>query len=200
MSEKVLELNLVFPTPIWTSFVDDYQNINTTMLNYIQSLQAKNPLGTKHSNVFGWHSENFDLEDETIKFFISSIKSKIKRAIDDMGWDSEKSQTKITNMWAIINKKGASNARHTHPNSFLSAVYYINAPKDCGDIFFYDPRSAKVNRRPPTTKSNKLNAEEVNITPQDGMLVFFPSYLHHAVDENKSDQERVIISFNVDMR
>ena len=200
MSEKVLELNLVFPTPIWTSFVDDYQNINTTMLNYIQSLQAKNPLGTKHSNVFGWHSENFDLEEETIKFFVSSIKSKIKRAIDDMGWDSEKSQTKITNMWAIINKKGASNARHTHPNSFLSAVYYIKAPIDCGDILFFDPRSAKVNRKPPTTKPTKLNAEEVNVTPQDGMLVFFPSYLHHGVDENKSDEERVIISFNIDLR
>ena len=200
MSEKVLELNLVFPTPIWTSFVDDYQTINKTMLNYIQSLQAKNPIGTKHSNVFGWHSENFDLEDETIKFFVSSIKSKIKRAIDDMGWDSEKSQTKITNMWAIINKKGASNARHTHPNSYLSAVYYIRAPIHCGDILFFDPRSAKVNRKPPTTKPTKLNADEVNVTPQDGMLVFFPSYLHHGVDENKSDEERVIISFNIDLR
>jgi len=200
MTEKVSEVNLVFPTPIWTSLVDDYQNINTKMLNYIQSLHAKNPVGTKHSNVFGWHSKDFDLEDETPKFFIGSIKSKIKKAIDDMGWDSEKSQTKITNMWAIINKKGASNARHTHPNSYLSAVYYITAPKDCGDILFYDPRSAKVNRKPPTTKPNKLNAEEVNITPQDGMLVFFPSYLHHAVDENRSDKERVVISFNVDMR
>ena len=32
MSEKVLELNLVFPTPIWTSFVDDYQTINKKRL------------------------------------------------------------------------------------------------------------------------------------------------------------------------
>ena len=103
-------------------------------------------------------------------------------------------------MWAIINKKGASNARHTHPNSYLSAVYYIKAPKNCGDILFYDPRSAKVNRKPPTTKANALNSEEVNITPQDGMMVFFPSYLHHAVSENRSDEERIVISFNVDMR
>ena len=200
MAKIVSELNLVFSTPIWTSLVDDYQNINTKMLEFIHSLQEKNPVGTKHSNVFGWHSENFDLEEETIKFFISSIKSKIKKAIDDMCWDSDKSQTKITNMWAIINKKGASNARHTHPNSYLSAVYYIKAPKHCGDILFFDPRSAKVNRKPPTTKSNELNSEEVNITPQDGMLVFFPSYLHHGVDENKSDKERIIISFNIDMR
>ena len=38
------------------------------MLEFIHSLQEKNPTGTKHSNVFGWHSENFDLEEETIKF------------------------------------------------------------------------------------------------------------------------------------
>jgi len=200
MSKKLSELNLVFSTPIWTSLVDDYKNINAQMLKYIQSMYAKNPIGSKRSNVFGWHSEDFDLEDETTKFFINSIKSNIKKTIDDMCWDSEKSQTKITSMWAIINKKGASNARHTHPNSYLSAVYYIKAPEHCGDILFYDPRSAKVNRKPPTTKSNKLNAEEVNITPQDGLLVFFPSYLHHAVDENKSDEERIIISFNVDIR
>ena len=200
MSENLSELNLVFSTPIWTSLVDDYQNINAKMLKYIQSMHEKNPMGTKHSNVFGWHSENFDLEDETVKFFISSIKPKIKKTIDDMCWDPEKSQTKITNMWAIINKKGASNTRHTHYNSYLSAAYYIKAPKHCGDILFYDPRSAKVTRKPPTTKSNALNAEEVNITPQDGMIVFFPSYLHHAVSENRSDEERIVISFNVDMR
>ena len=200
MTENLSELNLVFSTPIWTSLVDDYQNINAKMLKYIQSMHEKNPMGTTHSNVFGWHSENFDLEDETVKFFISSIKTKIKKTIDDMCWDPEKSQTKITNMWAIINKKGASNARHTHPNSYLSAVYYIKAPKNCGDILFYDPRSAKVTRKPPTTKSNALNSEEVNITPQDGMIVFFPSYLHHSVSENRSDEERIVISFNVDMR
>ena len=151
MSENLSELNLVFSTPIWTSLVDDYQNINAKMLKYIQSMHEKNPMGTKHSNVIGWHSENFDLEDETVKFFISSIKPKIKKSI-------------------------------------------------CGDILFYDPRSAKVTRKPPTTKSNALNAEEVNITPQDGMIVFFPSYLHHAVSENRSDEERIVISFNVDMR
>ena len=200
MSENLSELNLVFSTPIWTSLVDDYQNINAKMLKYIQSMHEKNPMGATHSNVFGWHSQNFDLEDETVKFFINSIKPKIKKTIDDMCWDPEKSQTKITNMWAIINKKGASNARHTHPNSYLSAVYYIRAPIHCGDILFFDPRSAKVNRKPPTTKPTKLNADEVNVTPQDGMLVFFPSYLHHGVDENKSDEERVIISFNIDMR
>ena len=72
MSENLSELNLVFSTPIWTSLVDDYQNINAKMLKYIQSMHEKNPMGTKHSNVIGWHSENFDLEDETVKFFINS--------------------------------------------------------------------------------------------------------------------------------
>ena len=73
MTENLSELNLVFSTPIWTSLVDDYQNINAKMLKYIQSMHEKNPMGTTHSNVFGWHSENFDLEDETVKFFISCL-------------------------------------------------------------------------------------------------------------------------------
>ena len=47
-----------------------------------------------------------------------------------------------------------------------------------------------------TNKPNNLNTNVVSIEPQEGMLVLFPSYLHHSVDINQSEEDRIIISFN----
>ena len=40
-----------------------------------------------------------------------------------------------------INYPGGFNRPHLHPNSLFSGVYYIKAPKNSGNIIFYDPRS-----------------------------------------------------------
>ena len=116
-----------------------------------------------------------------------------------MGWDVVNQKVKITSMWSVINKKNASNSRHIHSNNYISAAYYVKAPKNCGNIIFYDPRSEAVFRHPIISKPNKLNTNSFSIEPKEGLLVLFPSYLNHSVDLNNSDEERVVISFNIDL-
>ena len=36
-----------------------------------------------------------------------------------------------------------------------------------------------------------------SITPVEGSLVLFPSYLDHSVNANLSSEERIVISFNI---
>ena len=67
------------------------------------------------------------------------------------------------------------------------------------NIVFYDPRSANVIRSPIISSSNKLNSTIFNISPKEGLLVLFPSYLHHSVNLNKSEEERMVISFNINL-
>ena len=193
------ELNLFFSTQVWTSIIENYKDVNSKMLNYIKKLQTNNPLGISKSNLLGWHSENFDLNDNIIKYFLDAISANINNAIQDMGWDPKKNKLQITSMWSIINKKDASNSRHIHSNNYISAAYYVKAPENCGDIIFYDPREANVIRKPNILEPNKLNANIMNISPKEGLLVLFPSYLHHSVDFNKSNDERVVISFNINL-
>tara|TARA_Y100000590_G_scaffold459425_1_gene616422 strand:+ start:667 stop:1275 length:609 start_codon:yes stop_codon:yes gene_type:complete len=199
MNEKISELNLIFPTPVWASLIKNHHQVNEKMFNYIKKLESINPQGIKKSNILGWHSENFDLNEKEPKFFLDSIYNYLNKAINDMGWDNQKNKIKVTAMWSIINKKNASNSRHIHSNNFISGAYYIKAPRNCGDILFHDPRDAKVIRKPITSNANKLNAEVVNISPQEGLLILFPSYLFHSVNENNSGEERIVISFNIDL-
>ena len=199
MNIKDPELHNTFPTPIWTSIIPNYEEVNERMYNYIISLQKNNPNGITKSNLLGWHSEDFDLEKDDPRYFINSISSSINYSLNDMGWDLKQQETKITSMWSIINKKSASNARHIHSNNYLSSAYYVRAPKNCGSIVFHDPRSVTTFRYPKIAKPNNLNTNVFSIEPKEGLLVLFPSYLYHSVDLNRSGEERIVISFNINL-
>ena len=191
--------NLFFSTPIWTEKIKNYKDTNEQIYDYIKNLQKKDSQGIVKSNVKGWHSKNFDLKEKEPQNFIKIISRQIESVITDMDWDIKNQKTKITNMWAIINKGGAANARHHHGNSSLSAAYYVRAPKNSGDIVFYDPRPAPVYSHPISNKPNYLNAMQHSISPLEGLLVMFPGYLDHSVNENLSNEERIVISFNISL-
>tara|TARA_A100000164_G_C21665345_1_gene656946 strand:- start:172 stop:774 length:603 start_codon:yes stop_codon:yes gene_type:complete len=189
--------NLLFPTPVWTIQLDNYKNINEKMYNFIKSNQEKDGIGINKSNVKGWHSKDFNLNDEEPQSFISFILPAIEQVMIDMNWEKEKQTAKINNMWAIINTGGSANLRHQHGNSTISGAYYVRAPKNSGDIIFYDPRPAPVYSHPNVVDPNLLNAQVNGISPKEGALVLFPSYLDHSVNENLSNEERIVISFNI---
>ena len=191
--------NLFFSTPVWASKVENYKETNELLYSYINELQNIDNKGVVKSNIKGWHSKDFDMKHEIPKKFIELISPKINKILSDMNWDLIKQSVKISNMWAIINKGGAANSRHHHGNSALSAAYYVRAPKNSGDIVFYDPRPAPIYFHPTAKEPNSLNAMVNSISPSEGGLVMFPSYLDHSVNENLSDEERIVISFNISL-
>ncbi len=190
-------MHLFFSTPVWIEQINNFESINSELKNYIYQEQEKNPDGVKKSNFNGWHSENFDLKNENLKNFINEVSINIGTAVNDMGWDLEAQIVKITNMWAIINKNRAFNEKHHHGNSALSAAYYVKAESNAGNIVFFDPRQANVFHHPTAKKANDLNGQIKSITPKPGTLILFPSYLEHKVEENLSNKERIVVSFNV---
>ena len=189
--------NLLFPTPVWTLQLENYKSVNEAMFDYIKSKQKKDATGISKSNVKGWHSNDFNLNDKEPQNFIAFILPSIEQIMTDMNWEKDKQTAKINNMWAIINTGGSANLRHQHGNSTISGAYYVRAPIDSGDIVFYDPRPAPVYSHPNIVKPNLLNAQVNGISPKEGALVLFPSYLDHSVNENKSNEERIVISFNI---
>ena len=196
-----VKIHNLFPVPVFHYKLENYQETNQELLNYILELQKKDKIGNSHSNKGGWHSPNFDIVNEgpPVKF-INRIKDYLKDIISNgFGWKYVPNKQRIVAMWAIINKKNSFNVRHNHQNCYLSAAYYVKKPKNSGDITFFDPKEAKTYRFPKIEKYNEYSAETITIKPEEGDLVIFPSYLYHAVGENLSDENRVVISFNVDI-
>ena len=191
----------LFPDPIFHYKLENYKQINKELLNYILELQKKDKKGNNRSNRGGWHSPNFDLVNPGPPInFINSFKDFLKHIIEDeIGWEYIPNKQRVVAMWAIINKKNSYNVKHNHQNCYLSSAYYIKKPENSGDITFYDPKESKTYRFPEVEKHTNYSAESVTIKPKEGDLLIFPSYLYHDVGVNLSDEERIVVSFNVDI-
>ena len=103
----------------------------------------------------------------------------------------------ITGCWATVLARGAAHKAHSHPNNYLSGVYYVRTPPGADTINFHDPRNQAGVIRPPVVELTAENTDQVVIRVADGTLLLFPSYLEHSVDANTNEEERVSISFNV---
>ena len=199
MNEK--KIYNLFPVPIFHYKVENYKEINEELINYILKLKKKDKIGNNRSNIGGWHSPNFDLvKEETPIHFINKFKDFLKNIIiNEFGWEYLPNKQRIVAMWAIINKKNSYNIKHNHQNCYLSASYYIKKPKNSGDISFFDPKEAKTYRFPEVKKKTDYTAEKITIMPEEGDLLIFPSYLYHDVGVNMTNEERIVVSFNIDV-
>ena len=191
----------LFPDPIFRYKLENYKQINKELLNYIFELQKKDKKGNIRSNRGGWHSPNFDLVNPGPPInFINNFINFLKQIMEnEFGWEYIPNKQRIVAMWAIINKKNSYNVLHNHQNCYLSSAYYIKKPKNSGHITFYDPKEVKTYRFPEIEKHTPYSAETVTIEAEEGDLLIFPSYLYHSVGENLSDEERIVVSFNIDI-
>jgi len=103
----------------------------------------------------------------------------------------------ITGCWANLYAPGAAHRAHSHPNNYLSAVYYVRTWPGADSINFHDPRSQTGVIRPPVTELTAANTDQVVVRVSNGTLLVFPAYLHHSVDANASGEGRVSVSFNL---
>ena len=131
--------------------------------------------------------------------FLISIQPYIVDVFKSYGWVYDHKKVYFTGMWAIINKKGNSNNEHIHPNSNLSAAYYVKAPKDCGQFTIENPHSISRHSYPALENKSEFNVKVVKLEIEEGDLLLFPAYLPHGVQENKSDEDRIVISFNINI-
>ena len=199
---KEPEIIKFFPEPVFKFKLEDFKDLNKELSEYIYKLQDEDKSGLERSNKGGWHSKDFEI---TVKGSIQNrfaiiIQKYILKVFQNNGWKTENKNIRIKEMWAIINKNGDFNVVHTHPNCYLSAAYYVKAPKKCGIFQVENPNIVKRNFYPEIKTNNELNSEVVGIEIDEGDLLIFPGYLPHKVKTNKSNEDRIVISFNVDIK
>lgn len=115
--------------------------------------------------------------------------------------DTENVPFRILNMWTTIYPTGCWVPEHNHSNSHLSGVFYVKAPKNCGDIVFHDPswvaKTMCINNSALSFPAVQTKHPQ---TPEPGMMILFPSWLPHRTMPNGSQEDRIIISFNLQFK
>ena len=192
----------LFAEPVFKYKLENYKKLNEELSKYIYKLRDEDPEGLKRSNKGGWHSNFFKLgiKDSIQHKFTLEIQKHIIDVFQNYGWKTKNVPITINEMWAIINKNDDFNVLHTHPNCYLSAAYYVKTNKNCGNFEVECPNIAKRHSFPELDVKNELNLNIASIDISDGDLLLFPSYLPHKVGRNESDEDRIVISFNVNAR
>lgn len=103
----------------------------------------------------------------------------------------------LTGCWANISPPGDAHRPHTHPNNYLSGVYYVQTQAGADTISFDDPRPQTNIISPLTSESIDENAGQIHVSTRDGLLLLFPSWLQHQVPQNRSERARISIAFNL---
>jgi len=98
----------------------------------------------------------------------------------------------------MINGPGSYNKVHSHPHNFLSGAFYLQVPEDSGKLTFHNPHPQSEILAPPMKPDQSIHlAPRVGWQPKVKDLLIFPSWLNHEVEVNNSQEERIMLSFNV---
>ena len=105
------------------------------------------------------------------------------------------SDFKITTSWFTKSQNSQSANYHNHNNSMFSGILYLQTDENSGDISFEDfnNRRYKLNVK----EYNIYNCTEYQIKPIEGLLILFPSEVHHKILKNNSNIVRHSLAFNI---
>jgi uncharacterized protein (TIGR02466 family) len=170
-----------WPTPTWEVETDFDSAFNEKLLEEISHIKHNDP--NKVFNIWDYPGENLQILKQ---LQIDIIKEQTKEYFDhyiDM-------QVLLHRGWLNVNIPGTSMAIHDHGDAKLASTYYIQTEDNCGDLILVDPRG-----------SHEFRSEEKTIfkrmKPIQSRLIFFPGFITHMVEENKSYKPRISLSSNV---
>jgi uncharacterized protein (TIGR02466 family) len=188
-SAEVLRL---FPTFVWKAQLkpEVHGDLNAAILRKLDAIVPPDlAAGGGWQSGYGLHTL------DEFRPLISCICRAVEQVLDFLRIRSARFE--VTGCWANVNCPGAAHKMHAHPNNFLSGVYYVQVQEGADTINFHDPRPQTAIMRPPVTELTVYNTDQVVVNVQKGTLLLFPAWLPHSVDANRSDRQRISISFNV---
>lgn len=176
----------LFETPLWITELDvDLEKLEKEIKIFTKETESQSL-----SNVGGYQGHGFYNQD-LIDKIKNNIPLRVDKPINDFSFYS----------WVNVNKKLNRNERHCHMHTdiFLSGVFYVKYPENSGVIRFYDPRGHLMQMQKDYDYYYDGYAYNY-IQPKNNLLILFPSWLEHDVEENKSDDERISIAFNINTK
>ncbi len=186
------EVRELFPTPLWVLNIaaSDAAALNVRLKAEIERIIAPRPNVPSGSN---WQTPH-DLHTRPEFAEFAQLVEIAARSVAQF-LQLEQYPMMITGCWANVNPPGSHHPTHTHPNNYLSGVYYVDVPQRAPDLIFQDPRPISI--MPWGGKLNHITANAAAEQAVPGRMVIFPSWLRHHVPSNEGTHERISISFNL---
>lgn len=174
-------------TPVWEIQTDFDKKFNDNLLNELKLYYAhKSMENAREPNIWVMKTSCIKELNEYIIKVVTDL------TYDYVSQNYNEFEYQHTRGWANYNLPGQSMGVHDHGGSKITATYYIQAEENCGDLLLIDPRGGVDWDK--EIHNNVNGAKFKRVVPKPGKLVFFPSYVLHSVDINKSKDIRISLS------
>lgn len=115
----------------------------------------------------------------------------------DLEFDLDGRKLVLDDLWINILAPDGTHGSHIHPHSVISGTTYVTMPEDASAIKFEDPRHAMMMAAPPRRKDARRELRSfIYVAPEPGEVLLWESWLRHEVPMNRSEDERISVSFN----
>jgi len=190
----------LFPTPLYTHRLenDEHTYFQSDLQQVVDNLYKENEWGQNKDWNTGTHhlSNNGNFREciITSKKMINVKQSILHHCGNYMQHMNVKEiyRPAITSSWLTLTKPGLHAHIHDHGTNHISGVYWHKTNGQDGNIVFRNALKA--------LKCNPIGASfahENEFCPEEGRIVMWPSFLDHAVNENRTNDDRISLSFNI---
>lgn len=179
MNIEKLEFSIEHSRPcyIWKSDIENHIDINVKVLDTISKHRLKNPEGyTDFINLNVWQT-NWNMENEPGFKELAQISLTVCEEISKEHFNFPKFKGKIIDCWSNVYNYDSGCRIHQHFPATFSLVYYVDVPENSGCITFPDL--------------------EIKLKPYSGLLLCFRGDTWHGVEMNQTDNDRIIVAFNI---
>ena len=201
-----MAIRALFPTLVAQEKLTGFEldRFNQALADECRSLAASDPAGQRWSaeHYLGGYTSYGSLDRLHL---VSSLFAQLRRRIDPrvkafaraLHYDLAGRALVMTDCWVNVMGTGTVHSMHLHPSSFISGTYYVKTPRGCSSLKFEDPRLACFMAAPPRRPDPRpANRTFVSYPAEAGRITLFESWLRHEVGANRTESERVSISFN----
>ena len=193
--------------PVPTGF-DGIADFNRELAAELRAHPALRYENSRRASEASWRIDELLVAGSThirtlLEAICTGVESYVRDVVDDPSRSPDSPfdryrprQAKIT-QWAVLTGPGGFERWHVHGKGWISGVYYIAVPRGLPeggatpgaiDFGWWEDMLGEG-------ASERLGQRRVH--PEPGMLLLFPSHIHHRTWPHATEQERICVAFDI---
>jgi uncharacterized protein (TIGR02466 family) len=182
-------INGIFPTPIYTSKLN--RELTPLELEFVKKVRKESYYNGQNTT----SNSNYVLNEKPFLNLKKELDLRVKDYFEKVISSTDLVIPYITQSWLNYTETNQYHPKHSHSNSYVSGVLYINCHKELDKITFFNDGHKTI--KPEVKNWNLYNSESWWFPVKTGDIIMFPSSLNHMVETKEGDNTRISLAFNV---
>ena len=182
-------INGIFPTPIYISKLD--RKLTPLELKFVD--KNKKDYHKNDGNITS--NNNYILNEKPFANIKKDLDLRVQDYFNKVISPANNITPYITQSWLNYTETNQYHHKHSHPNSLVSGVFYINCHEEHDTIKFFNDNYKTIKLE--VKDYNIWNSESWWFSVKTGDVILFPSSLTHMVETKQGDNTRISLAFNV---